>query len=120
MPLARMRPLRVSDPSFRQSPIKPANTPTMPTNVRFQNIVMRPRAQELMDTAIHHLKNCRVEKLDFQAAEDIFDGIPALSSQTHGVRPDILHLYHHVTLAIARFILGVDRILIVCGKFSLK
>ena len=39
---------------------------------RFQNIIMRPGARQLMDVAVTHLKGCPLTKGDVQAAEDIY------------------------------------------------
>ena len=39
---------------------------------RFQNIIMRPGARQLMDVAVSHLKGCPLTKADVKAAEDIY------------------------------------------------
>ena len=38
----------------------------------FQNIVMRPGRQDMMEIAITHLRDCPVKRADIAAAEDIF------------------------------------------------
>ena len=39
---------------------------------RFQNIVMRPGRQDMMDIAITHLKDCPMKRSDMAVAKDIF------------------------------------------------
>ena len=40
---------------------------------RFQNVMMWPGDQELMDTSIQHLKDCPITRQDIMAATDIFE-----------------------------------------------
>ena len=50
---------------------------------RFQNIIMRPGARQLMDVAVTHLKGCPLTKADVQAAEDIYGpNLGALKGKT--------------------------------------
>ena len=80
---------------------------------RFQNIIMRPGARQLMDVAVTHLKGCPLAKGDIQAAEDIYGpNLGALNGKTVD-RPNphvpagvdhvpnaIMDVHHSVTLAI--------------------
>ena len=80
---------------------------------RFQNIIMRPGARQLMDVAVTHLKGCPLTKADIQAAEDIYGpNLGALKGKTvdrpnphvpAGVDPvpaSIMDVHQSVTLAI--------------------
>ena len=50
---------------------------------RFQNIIMRPGARQLMDVAVPHLKGCPLTKADVKAAEDIYGpNLGALKGKT--------------------------------------
>ena len=79
----------------------------------FQNIIMRPGAQQLMDVAVSHLKGCPLTKADIQAAEDIYrPNLGALKGKTvsrpnpyvpagvYHVPTSIMDIHHSVTLAI--------------------
>ena len=80
---------------------------------RFQNIIMRPGARQLMDVAVSHLKGCPVTKADVQAAEDIYGpNLGALKGKTVArpnphvpagvdhVPTSIMDVHRSVTLAI--------------------
>ena len=80
---------------------------------RFQNIIMRPGARQLMDVAVSHLKGCPVTKANVQAAEDIYGpNLGALKGKTVArpnphvpagvdhVPTSIMDVHHSVTLAI--------------------
>ena len=80
---------------------------------RFQNIIMRPGARQLMDVAVTHLKGCPLTKVDVQAAEDIYGpNLGALKGKTvdrpnphvpsgvDHVPTSIMDVHHAVTLAI--------------------
>ena len=80
---------------------------------RFQNIIMRPGARQLMDVAVTHLKGCPLTKADIQAAEDIYrPNLGALKGKTvdrpnphvpagvDHVPTSIMDVHHSVTLAI--------------------
>ena len=80
---------------------------------RFQNIIMRPGARQLMDVAVTHLKGCPLTKGDVQAAEDIYGpNLGALKGKTvdhpnphvpagvDHVPNAIMDVHHSVTLAI--------------------
>ena len=80
---------------------------------RFQNIIMRPGARQLMDVAVTHLKGCPLTKADVQAAEDIYGpNLGALKGKTvdrpnphvpsgvDHVPTSIMDVHHAVTLAI--------------------
>ena len=50
---------------------------------RFQNIIMRPGARQLIDMAVSHLKGCPLTKADVKAAEDIYGpNLGALKGKT--------------------------------------
>ena len=80
---------------------------------RFQNIIMRPGARQLMDVAVTHLKGCPLTKADIQAAEDIYGpNLGALKGKTvdrpnphvpagiDHVPNNIMEVHQSVTLAI--------------------
>ena len=80
---------------------------------RFQNIIMRPGARQLMDVAVTHLKGYPLTKADIQAAEDIYGpNLGALKGKTvdcpnphvpagvDHVPTSIMEVHHSVTLAI--------------------
>ena len=80
---------------------------------RFQNIIMRPGARQLMDVAVTHLKGCPLTKADIQAVEDIYGpNLGALKGKTvdrpnphvpagvDHVPTSIMEVHHSVTLAI--------------------
>ena len=80
---------------------------------RFQNIIMRPGARQLMDVAVSHLKGCPLTKADVKAAEDIYGpNLGALKGKTVArpnphvpagvdhVPTSIMSVHRSVTLAI--------------------
>ena len=80
---------------------------------RFQNVIMWPGDQELMDTSIQHLKDCLITQQDIMAATDIFGPNlgslkgktvhrpnPHVKTGTPGVPMEILSIHHDIMLAI--------------------